>query len=136
MKEIIDRVTLEAIRHYGDAATQDFYRRLSERRLSTTRCGQCGEIAFPPRRFCPACHGQAVEWIDLPRRGRLHAFTQQQRSLRFSAPDVVGLVELDGVGRLLSRIDAPFGELTIGQELELDFFEICPGLVVHQFRPA
>ncbi len=136
MRELLDRTTLEAIRHYGDRATEEFYAHLRERRFMSTRCRGCSEVAFPPRSFCPACHGVDVEWFELPRRGALYAFTQQERSLRFSKPDVLGLVDLPGVGRILTRIDAPFESLSIGLAVELDFYEISPELVLHQFRVA
>ncbi len=136
MKDLIDRQTQKALLHYGDTATQEFYRRLRARELSTTRCLGCGETAFPPRSFCPACHGRKVEWVTLPRRATLYAFTRQERSLRFANPDVIGLVEIAGLGRILSRIDGRFEDLAIGMELELDFVEISPELVLHQFRPA
>ena len=136
MKELLDKKTLEAVRHYGGAATEDFYRRLRERRFMSTRCRSCAEVAFPPRELCPRCHARDVEWFDLPWSGTLYAFTQQERSLRFSRPDVLGLVELPGVGRILTRIDAPFETLAIGQPVVLDFVEVSRDIVLHQFRPA
>ncbi|MHB8419913.1 MAG: Zn-ribbon domain-containing OB-fold protein [Myxococcales bacterium] len=136
MKELIDAQTKEALELYGDAAGEEFRRRLASQRLCSTRCASCGRIAFPPRGFCPHCHAHGVEWVELPRRARLYAFTQQQRGLRFLAPDVLGLVEVAGVGHFLSRIDAPFESLSIDQELEVSFTEIAPGLWVHQYRPV
>lgn len=135
MKELIDQTTLHAVFHYGDDAVQEFYRRLRNHEFSSTRCRACREIAFPPRSFCPSCHARDVEWIDLPSRGTLYAFTTQERSLRFMAPDVLGLVELDGVGHILSLILAPLHELSIGQPVELSFHAISEQLVVHAFRP-
>lgn len=132
----MDNETRLLLRRWGDAASEEFRRRLRDRRLSSTRCRSCGEIAWPPRSFCPFCHGREVDWIDLPRRGTLYAFTRQRRSLRSAAPEVLGLVELPGVGHLLTRVDAPFEELAIGLELEVDFLEAAPGLWVHQFRPT
>jgi uncharacterized OB-fold protein len=136
MKEIIDAETWKAIGHQGDEATMEFYRRLKEKRLCSTRCDACGETAYPPRSFCPFCHGRKVSWVDLPKRATLYAFTQQHRSLRFPAPDVIGLVEVAGVGHFLSRIDAPCDALAIGQELEVSFFEVTPDLWMHQYRPT
>ncbi len=136
MKQMLSAQSWKAIAHYGDAATVEFYRRMKERLFSSTRCESCGEVAFPPRSFCPFCHGRTVTWVDLPRRGKLYAFTQQHKSVRFLTPDVLGLVELAGVGRILSRIDAPMESLAIGDELEVDFLELASGFWVHQFRLA
>lgn len=138
MKDLIDAKTREALAIYGDAASEEFYRRLREKKLCSTRCQRCGQVAFPPRDFCPSCHAAEsdIEWVELPRRAKLYAFTQQQRALRFLPPDVLGLVEVDGVGHFLSRIDAPFEKLAIGQELEVSFLEIAPDLWVHEYRPV
>lgn len=133
-KQIIDDAMEVEVAEYGDEAVQKFYRDLKRREFRTTRCRACGNTALPPRMFCPACFGVDVEWIDLPRRGTLFAFTQQDRSLRFSKPDVVGVVELPRAGRLLTRIDAPYEELAIGMEVELDFLDISEGQTLHQFR--
>ena len=136
MKEIIDTATWKAIAQHGDEATQEFYRRLKDKRLCSTRCDSCSQIAYPPRSFCPFCHSAKVSWVELPKRARLYAFTHQHRSLRFPAPEPIGLVEVEGVGHFLSRIDAPLEELKIGQELEVSFFEVTPDLWLHQYRPV
>ncbi len=133
----IESTTLRAIEHDADAATRTFYAALRERRFRGTRCLACAHVPFPPRAFCPRCGASDVEWIDLPARGTLHAFTQQQRAWRFVRPDVLGLVVLPGVaGFVLTKIGAPIDELAIGQPVELAFVELAPELVVHEFRPV
>jgi uncharacterized OB-fold protein len=124
-----------AIDFNADAATRKFYASLRDRRFRGTRCTSCGHLPFPPREHCMRCDG-STEWIDLPTRGTVYAFSQQQRSWRFSKPDVIGLVSLVGVsGLVLTKLDAPFDSLAIGQDVEVDFLEVGPELVVHQFRP-
>jgi len=133
----ITNATARAIRFHADAATQTFYAGLRERRFRGTRCAGCGHVPYPPRAFCPRCGGDDVSWIDLPTRGALYAFTQQQRSWRFASPDVIGLVALPGVaGLVLTKIAAPFDTLAIGREVELGFVELGAELVVHEFRPV
>ena len=136
MNEILAQATRAALEHYGDAATAEFLRRLREGSFASTRCVTCAWTAFPPRPFCPRCLAAEVHWVELPHHGTLYAFTQQERALRFSAPDVIGLVELSGVGHVLSRIDAPFASLRIGAALELGFVDIGAGITLHQFRPV
>jgi len=124
------------IEEYGDEAVKEFYRLLKGREFKTTKCKSCGEVALPPRMFCPFCFKDEVDWVDMPRKGSLYAFTQQQRSLRFGKPDVIGVVELPAAGRLLTRIDAPIESLSIGDEVELDFIELSEKEILHQFRPV
>ena len=135
MKDIVDAATLRAIAYNADGATAPFYEKLKARQFQSTRCEKCGHVPFPPRLFCPKCGSHDVVWVDLPRDGTLHAFTQQERSLRFMKPDVLGLVELAGIGLVLTRIDAPIETLRIGQPMQVTFFEISADLVVHQFVP-
>jgi uncharacterized OB-fold protein len=90
---------------------------------------------YPPRPFCPRCFGPVV-WVDLPRRAKLYAFTQQERATRFTKPDVIGLVEIEGLGTILSKINAPFEALTIGQDLELDPVVVSDEITVHAWKPA
>jgi uncharacterized OB-fold protein len=133
--------TTRAIDFNADATTRAFYAALRERRFRGTRCTGCGYMPFPPKEHCvrcaPAAPGHRMEWIELPTRGMVYAFTQQQRSWRFSKPDVIGLVSLVGVaGLVLTKLDAPIASLAIGQEVEVDFLDVGPELVVHQFRPV
>ena len=136
MKELIDEATWKAALHYGDGATAGFYERLRSGKLCTTRCTSCGETAFPPRPFCAACWSEEVEWIDLPRTATLYAFSQQEQAMRFQKPDVVGLVEIEGLGTILSKIEAPFEDLSIGMELELAPVEVSEQIVLHAWKPT
>ncbi|PWU24701.1 MAG: hypothetical protein C5B48_05010 [Candidatus Rokuibacteriota bacterium] len=97
-----------------DAAAREFYRRLSlDGRLATTRCRRCARTSFPPRTACSTC-GDPLTWIELPRRGRLYAFTSQETALRFRAPAVLALAELGDVV-VPGIAAAAHSELRIGQ---------------------
>jgi uncharacterized OB-fold protein len=135
-KEIIGSLGRACLRHYGDEATLKFFDHLKAREFKSTRCVSCRKIGYPPRAFCPFCGKGEIEWVDLPRRGKLYAFSQQDRALRFTKPDVLGLVGLRGVGHILTKIDAPIETLRIGLPVHLDFIEIEGEIVLHQFKPA
>jgi uncharacterized OB-fold protein len=100
-----------------DDVTREFYRRLDEGELCATRCASCSRTSFPPRTRCPTCGGREG-WVELPRRGRLFAFTTQDVALRFSAPAVLALAEIGEV-LLPGVVGAPYEELQIGQEVEV-----------------
>ena len=118
-----------------DALAREFYRRLEQGTAATTRCAKCGTTGFPPRSRCARCDAP-TKWVELPRRGRLHAFTTQERALRFGAPSVFALVEL-GDAVLPGIVDAPIAELAIGDEVELTPVRVEElGLSLCRFRPA
>ncbi len=121
-----------------DEAAVRFYEELRAHRLAFPRCEPCGRTFVPPRSRCSRCLSRDLVWIDAPTHGSLYAFTHQEIGLRFSKPDVLGIVELqlpDGPVRLLSRIEAELASLTIGMPVELGFVDVGEGLVLHQFRP-
>jgi uncharacterized OB-fold protein len=121
------------LRDMGPAA-REFYRRLGEGHLATTCCVSCDELRFPPRERCPAC-GERTTWRELSGRGAVHAFTQQERGLRFTAPDVLGVVDLEEGVRVFGLLEAPFESLTIGDPVALALRTDPEGLTLLAFRP-
>lgn len=106
------------LRRLGDPVAQEYHRRLAETgRPSATRCAPCERTSFPPLARCPLC-GKPTEWVELPTRGRLHAFTTQETAVRFRAPTVLALVEAGEVV-LPGIVEEPIEMLAIGQEVEL-----------------
>ena len=137
MKDLVDKFTWKSIHHDKDGATEEYYAKLkSEGKLYTTQCTSCEAISYPPRTFCPSCFNEETKWVDISsRKCTLYSFTTQNRALRFLDPDVLGIVEIEGVGRILSKINAKISELEIGQKLEMEAFEISGELTTHSFTP-
>jgi hypothetical protein len=117
-----------------DEAARQFFKYLEGDEFKTTFCEKCGRAFFPPKVICPDCLQSDIRWVDLPREGTLYAFTFQDRSFRCAFPDTLGIVELEGIGRILTRIDAPMEELHIGMQVKLSFFTSDDGLRLHQFE--
>lgn len=117
-----------------DPVALEFYRRLGRGQLATTACTTCGTTSFPPRRRCPCCDREQP-WVELPRRGILHAFTTQETALRFSAPVVLALAEL-GEAILPGVCESSYDELSIGQVVQTEVrAEPDTGLAVLVFSP-
>jgi uncharacterized OB-fold protein len=120
------------LREMGPAA-REFYRRLDEGSLSTTWCGGCGRPFFPPRERCERCGG-ALAWRELSRRGAVYAFTQQERGLRFTAPDVIGIAELEEGVRVFGLFEEPFDQLALGAPVDVVLRPDDAGLTLLVFR--
>jgi uncharacterized OB-fold protein len=122
------------VRREMDGAAREFYRRLADGQLATTRCEGCERASFPPRESCPAC-GEPQSWVELPRNGRLHAFTTQESALRFAAPAVLALAELADVV-VPGVAQGPYQTLRIGQEIRVELRpEPVTGLTLLAFVP-
>jgi len=134
MKEHLDGSTRRAIKFNSDGATKDYYKHIKEGRLTSTCCDDCQHIPFPPRAFCPKCGSEAVQWVDLPKTGKLYAFTTQGRGFRFLEPDVIGLVEFEKVGLVFGKIEGKLEDLSIGQEMRFEPVEVNEKLSVPGFK--
>jgi uncharacterized protein len=117
-----------------------FYDRLRRGRLSTTRCPQDGALHWPPRTACPECHTEQLDWVDLPERGRIYAFSAvlggAPLGMESEVPFAVGLVDLEGAPlRLFGRIEgSPWSDLRIGQEVAVETYDIGDGRYFYRFR--
>ncbi len=117
-----------------------FYERLKEGHLSTTRCRNCGAIHWPPRVACPDCHAEDLEWIDLPSTGRIYAFSAvlagAPLGMESEVPFAVGLVDLEGAPlRVFGRIDGrPWNELKIGDTVRVESLTLPDGRVFYRFH--
>jgi uncharacterized OB-fold protein len=99
----------------------EFYARLAQGRLATTRCLGCGATAWPPRGFCGACASDRFDWVDLPLEGTIHAFTVQETGLPagFEGPRVFAIVSV-GDHRIFSVVTgADPAAVRVGQRVRL-----------------
>lgn len=95
-----------------------FFEEARAGRLTGIRCGRCGELAIPPKEFCPACQERAWEPVPLDGHGTITSFTVIRvppRGRAEEAPYAVAVVKLDEGVSLLGRIlDIPLDTLKIG----------------------
>jgi hypothetical protein len=109
----------------------EFYENLKQGRFTTTRCTSCGYVSWPPRLLCPECYAmEQMEWVDLPTRGKVLAFSEEVRGvpLGFDSPLIHAWIDLgedSPIKKFLSRIaNCPEGKLTEGAEVQLVVFDI------------
>lgn len=116
-----------------------FWEALREHRFITTRCSECGRVSYPPRVLCPACLGDAREWIELSGRGVIYAFTRHHivpRAYIAEAPYVTAMVDLEEGPRILTRIEnADYEELKIGQEVKIGYKPLADEITFFYFEP-
>ena len=119
-----------------------FFENLKKGRLTTTKCAKCGALLWQPRVVCPDCNGDAMDWVDLPKNGRIYAFTAvlvgAPLGMERDMPFVVAVIELDDSPvRVVARIDdARYEELAIGDTVTLKVIELNDGRVWFRFVPA
>jgi len=101
-------------------------------RLEAARCNKCDKVFFPPRLICSKCHSRDFTKFNMNPTGKVLTHTIiRTPSDEFSgeAPFAVGVIELDGGGRLTTQIaDVSFDELKVGMPVKLEFRRLyCEG---------
>lgn len=134
--ELVNNSTKKGIEVFGDNAAKKFYELLKQHKFYSTKCADCKNVFFHPRNFCPACGNENIEWIELSGKGKLYAFTWQEKATRFLKPDCIGIVETQEGFLLVTKIDAPFESLHIGMDMEVAFVDVSKDLTLHAFAPA
>lgn len=122
----IDPFPLESADHNKLA---EFYTRLGDGRLSTTKCAGCGRTAWPPRGFCPDCCSDQFTWVDLPGEGVVHAVTVQTTGLPtgFDGPRVFAVIKVNGHRVFGIIVDGDPDRVAIGQRVRLKPLRVAEG---------
>ena len=117
-------------------ANETFWEGIKREKFIIQKCNACGDVFFPPRIVCPECLSNDLKYIESKGQGTLYAFTEiRGRAPGFKTPFVVGLIELDEKpGRFLSRIDAPYESLKIGERMKVKYVHE-KNFSVHTFIP-
>ena len=97
---------------------KSFFEEARAGRLTGIRCGQCGELAIPPKEFCPACQQRAWAPVPLKGEGTISSFTiirVAPRGHSGTTPYAVAVVKLaEGVSLLGRVVDLPLESLKVG----------------------
>lgn len=124
-----------------DADTGEFWRRTGQRQLAFQRCVDCSSVVFYPRRHCPSCGSQALQWQQSAGTGRIYSFSVVRQSyhpfFRSQVPYAVAWIDLDEGIRILSNItgvEDPGSQLRIDQQVVVDW-EAHDELCIPLFRP-
>jgi len=69
--------------------------------LHGSKCANCGTVHFPPQEICSNCHAEhKAQDIKLSRRGTVFTYAEDYLSPLPNKPNIVGVVDLDGGGRV------------------------------------
>ena len=95
-------------------------------RLEAGKCAQCGRVAYPRRRICPACRAEGMETITLSPRGEVVTST-----VIHVPPDEF----LNEAPYAMAVVETPEGARFMTQVVDCDPSTVLPGMPVDlEFR--
>jgi uncharacterized protein len=103
-------------------------------------CTACGQYYFYPRRYCPNCLSDKVEWRKVSGKGTLHTYVIAARPAPgFEPPYVIAVVQLDEGPRLMSNIvnvEPKPENLPADLPVEVVFEDMTDEISLPQFQPV
>ncbi len=122
-----------------DQWTRPFWDAATRRALVVSSCAACGHCRMPPTPFCPLCHSQKINWIELSGLGTIYSYSVVSRAIlpdmEDCLPYVPAVIELDGAGgtRLISNIvDVPISAVVVGARVSVVWDDVG-GITVPRF---
>ena len=97
---------------------REFFEKAREGQLTAIRCGHCGELAVPPKMFCPSCSHRQWQPLTLSGEGTIASYTIIRVAPRAHAGEVpyaIAAVQMkEGVSMLGRVVDVPLDRLKVG----------------------
>jgi uncharacterized OB-fold protein len=120
--------------------SKGFWEGARENKYLIQTCRRCSANIFYPRRFCPECWSEDLDWKEAKGTGKVYTYTVTFSGAeeRFSDdyPYVLALVDLDEGIRVMSNIvDCDPKEVKIGMEVKVVFKKISEDFSLPLFRP-
>lgn len=120
--------------------SEPFWKACKEGRLLIMRCKPCGKPFFYPRRSCPFCWSEDLEWVESKGLGTIWTFSEVAISLWGDAwddivPYTVAVIDLDEGVRMASRLVGGSG-WRIGDRVRVVFQEGDKDIVMPYFASA
>lgn len=94
--------------------------------LLASRCTTCGHLSYPAADWCPECHSDASEIIELGGEGELHAATiVHMGNQRFQPGYAVGYVVMPQGVRIFSQLGVTGDDLpSPGTQMRLEILPL------------
>lgn len=122
--------------------TQPFWDGCKLHELRIQFCNDCKDYYFYPRRFCPTCLGENVEWRGVSGKGTLHTYVISHRAapgFEEETPYVIAVVKLAEGPHLMSNVinvEVKPENLPADLPLEVVFVDVDEATTLPKFQPA
>ena len=120
--------------------TNDFIGYLEDGSVMATRCLDCGQVFFPPRRDCYHCLTSNMEWIEISGTGKLVTYSELSFApIGFEGDLPYSIALLDyGAFKVFGRIapGIPEAELQVGMQMKTVVNELPNGQLNYVFEKA
>ena len=120
--------------------SRPYWEGLTEGELRLQRCAQCRRYVFYPRRFCPHCLCERLDWVPASGRGKVYSYTIVRRAMNpaFAAevPYVFAIVELEVGPRVTTNIvNCPPEDVRVDMPVKAAYDRVTAEISLLKFEP-
>ena len=121
--------------------SQAFWDATKQNKLLIQVCGECDSRIFFPRKQCPECWSEKLDWIEATGKANIYAFSETnegvEAAFRDDLPIVLAWVDLpEGIRMQTNIIDCDPDDIEIGQSVDVIFKRATDEITLPFFRPA
>lgn len=121
--------------------SQPFWDAAREGRLLVQFCKDCDARIFFPRRQCPECWSDNLDWLQASGKGVVYAFSVTYEGVEEAfvpdLPIILAWVDLpEGIRMQTNILDCDPQSARIGMEVEVVFKRATEQIALPYFRPA
>ena len=121
--------------------SETFYKAAREHRLMLQRCQDCGKYVFYPRKYCPHCLSDKLDWVQSSGKGKVYSYSvclsNVPAEFTEDVPYVVAIVELEeGEWMLTNIIGCKPEDVRCEMPVEVVFEDVADNIALLKFRPA
>lgn len=121
--------------------SEKFWEGTKQGKLLIQHCKNCNSLIFYPKKACPECWSENLDWTQASGKAKVTTFTVVKDMVepRFWAdiPYVLALVELEEGLQMMTRIvECDHDNLKIGMDVEVVFEDITDKCALPYFRPV
>lgn len=119
--------------------TEHFWSGAKSGQLKLQRCGDCREVYFPPRPFCPVCISKNIEVFQASGKATLHSYVINHRAHpAHDGPYSIAVVALEEGPRMMTNIvnvEQTPEALILDMPLEVVFEPLNDEISLPYFQP-
>jgi len=120
--------------------TTAFWEAAKRHKLLLQKCNQCERYIYYPRRFCPECLSQDLEWVESSGEGTIYTYTiiyhSPIREFESLVPYILAIIELKEGVRIMSNIvHCEPAEIHVGMMVQVIFEEVSKDISLPKFQP-
>ena len=120
--------------------TETFWKGTKQGKLLIQKCRECGSKVFFPKKLCPDCWSESMEWVESSGKATVYTFTimkdMVEPKFMGDLPYVLAMVDLEDGIRMTTRIvNCSPENVSIGMEVQVVFEDISPECALPVFQP-